>query len=212
MKISSTGSYLSFGLALCYVIGFVCLFLFFGPLVEGQLSKDERFVFFLNNKLSLQFWYLIIYVLFGILLIQLISILKTHIKRNILNEFGSIVGFIWAAFVIASGFIFTVGVEKVSQLEIDNETTYAIFTTVQIIQDALGGGLELLGGIWVFCIGFMGFSSNIFHKYFNLFSLLLGAVGILTVFPFFYSLGGVFGMLQIGWFIWLGVLLWRNYK
>jgi uncharacterized Tic20 family protein len=212
MKNSSTGSYLSFGLALCYVIGFVCLFLFLGPLVEGQLSKDERLAFFLNNKLGLQFWYLIIYVLFGILLIPLISILKTHFKRNILNEFGSIVGFIWAAFVIASGFIFTIGIEKISQIQLDSSDQYVILTSIQIVQDALGGGVDLLGGIWVLCIGLMGLRSDTFHKYFNLYSLLLGAVGILNVLPFFYSLGGVFGMLQITWFIWLGSLMWRNLR
>lgn len=48
MKTNKTAAYISFGLAFCYIIGFVCLFLFFGPLVEGQLSKDERLAFFLK--------------------------------------------------------------------------------------------------------------------------------------------------------------------
>ena len=207
MKQSKTTSYITFGLALCYSIGFVCLLTFFSPLLEDQLSKEERIAYYLSNKLSLQFWYLTIYVLFGVLLIPLVSMVKNLFSKNSLSDFTSIIGYIWAAFVIASGFIFTIGIEKISQMVVDIESIHTIFTTIQIIQDALGGGVELLGGIWVFCIGLMGLRSNVFHKYFNLFSLLLGALGILTVVPYFYSLGGVFGMLQIGWFIWLGFLL-----
>jgi len=207
---TKTSAYISFSLACCYIIGFVCLFTFFSPLLDGQLDKNERITYYLGNKLSLQLWYLTIYVLFGVLLIPLVSMIKYLFKDNSLSNFASIMGYIWAAFVMASGFIFTIGIEKTSQLEIDNQTAHTIFTTIQIIQDALGGGVELLGGIWVFCIGLMGLKSNVFHKYFNLFSLTLGAVGILTVLPFFYSLGGVFGILQIGWFFWLGILLLRN--
>lgn len=149
-------------------------------------------------------------MLFGILLIPLISILKTHFKRNILNEFGSIVGFIWAAFVIASGFIFRIGIEKISQIQLDSDDQYIILTSIQIVQDAFGGGVELLGGIWVLCIGLMALRVKLFNRFFNFYSLLVGAIGIMTVLPLFHSLGGAFGILQIGWFIWLGSLMWRN--
>lgn len=92
---------------------------------------------------------------------------------------------------------------------VDDETKYSILTTILIIQDALGGGVELLGGLWVFCIGLIGLKSTLLNKYFNLFSLVLGTIGIITTFPFFYGLVGVFGIFQIVWFVWLAILLRR---
>ena len=81
MKQSKTTSYITFGLALCYSIGFVCLLTFFSPLLENQLSKEERIAYYLSNKLSLQFWYLTIYVLFGVLLIPLVSMVKNLFSK-----------------------------------------------------------------------------------------------------------------------------------
>ena len=115
---------------------------------------------------------------------------KNLFKKYSLTDYASIIGYIWAAFVMASGFIFTVGIEKISQMKVNMESIYVIFTTIQIIQDALGGGVELLGGIWVFCIGVIALKSKYWNKYFNVFSLLLGAIGLLTVLPFFYGFVG----------------------
>lgn len=207
---TKTSAYISFSLACCYIIGFVCLFTFFSPLIEEQLDKKEQIAYYLDNKLSLQLWYLTIYVLFGVVLIPLVSRLKHLFKKNSISDFASIIGYIWAAFVMASGFIFTVGIEKISQMKVDIESIHVIFTTIQIIQDALGGVVELLGGIWVFCIGVMALKSKYWNTYFNLFSLLLGAIGMLTVLPFFYGFVGVFGILQIIWFIWLGLFFWSK--
>ncbi|WP_397445287.1 hypothetical protein [Polaribacter sp. R77954] len=203
-------AYISLSLACCYIIGFVCLFTFFSPLIDGKLDKKEQIAYYMSNKVSLQFWYLTIYVLFGVLLIPLVSMVKNLFKKNSLSDFASIVGYIWAAFVMASGFIFTVGIEKISQMKVDIESIHVIFTTIQIIQDALSGGVELLGGIWVFCIGVIALKSKYWNKYFNLFSLLLGSIVFITVLPYFYGFVGVFGMLQIIWFIWLGFMLCRE--
>lgn len=78
MKQSKTTSYITFGLALCYSIGFVCLLTFFSPMLEDQLSKEERIAYYLSNKLSLQFWYLTIYVFFGVLFIPLVSFFNNY--------------------------------------------------------------------------------------------------------------------------------------
>lgn len=210
MKTNKTAAYISFGLAFCYIIGFVCLFTLFSPLVEGKLSKIETLSFYLSNKLSLQYWHLTIYVLFGVQLVPLILILKNQFQKTTLNNFNSIVGYIWASLVISSGFIFTIGIEKISQIQLDSDDQYVLLTSIQIVQDALGGGVELLGGIWVLCIGLLALRVKLFNRLFNFYSLLVGAIGIMTVLPLFHSLGGAFGILQIGWFIWLGSLMWRN--
>ncbi len=212
MQTYKTVSIISYALALCYVIGFVFLFTSFKPLVENELSKEELLSFYRENKMGLQIWYLIIYIVFGVLLVPFILLIKKLFKRSPLNSFSSIIGYIWAAFVIASGFIFSLGLEKIYHLQLESNSLYLLLINMLIVQDALGGGVELLGGIWVVCIGLLAMYNKTFNRIVSGFSIIVGGIGILTVFPFFYSFNGVFGVLQIAWFIWLGTLLFKYKK
>lgn len=210
MKIEKVASYISIVLAIIYIIGFIGLLSLSSSVPTQNLSGQERLSFLFDHKLTLQLWYLLIYVLFGILLIPLSSILKTFYSRTILPTMIAIFGYIWASFVLASGFIFIIGIQKVSTLSLPLESQLSIWTTLEIIQDAFGGGIELLGGIWVFCIGANGFREGKFNSFFNGFSVILGVIGTLTILPIFYDLGAVFGMLQILWFISLGIILYKE--
>lgn len=209
MKIKNIATSISLTLALLYIIGFVCLFTFFSPLADSTILPQERLDYLLSNKFYLQIWYMVIYVLFGLLLIPLTSIIK-NIFNNKLANATAIFGYIWAAFVLASGFIFIIGIEKISTLNISNDSLLSVWLPLSILQDAFGGGIELIGGVWVLLIGINGFRCKKFNTFFNSLSLILGVVGIITVLPFFFILGGVFGMLQIVWFIALSVIFYSN--
>lgn len=77
----------------------------------------------------------------------------------------AVFGYIWAAFVLASGFIFIIGIQKVNTLLLSLESQLSIWITIEIVQDAFGGGIELLGGIWVLCIGINGFREDTFNSF-----------------------------------------------
>jgi hypothetical protein len=47
-------------------------------------------------------------------------------------------------------------------------------------------------------------------KALDILGLLVGAMGIMTILPAVNDLTGVFGLGQIVWFVWLGVLLLRS--
>lgn len=197
-------SILLFALAACYLTGIILLFSFFKPLINDSLSAKEHYRYLITNKISLQFWYLVIYVVFGILLIPLTNLLKHQFKKSLGKEIIAIFGYIWAAFVLASGFIFIVCIENISKLPLDEINKINIWYTVELIQNALGGGTELLGGIWVFVIGLTSIQQQKFSKFLNYFSLVLGFIGIVSIVPNLMNIGGVFGILQIVWFIILG--------
>jgi hypothetical protein len=44
----------------------------------------------------------------------------------------------------------------------------------------------------------------------NILGVLVGAVGIITIFPALNDLVAVFGLGQILWFVWLGIVLLRS--
>lgn len=211
-KHQNISSIIAFALASFYIIGFVFLVAFFQPIIDGSLEKTERIEFMLNHKSGFQLWYLCIYILFGLLLVPLSIAIHERFYKYKLSQINTIFAFIWSGLLIASGFIFIVGLEKISFLDLDEHAKATVFTTIQIIQDALGGGVELIGGIWVFLIGFMAFKTKVFDKRFSLYSVVVGGIGILTIFPLFFDLAGVFGVLQIFWFIWLGFLFWNKSK
>jgi hypothetical protein len=203
----SKGFAVSILLCLCYIIGFLCLFLFFEPLTKETLTTAEHFNYILENKTNLQIWYLCIYILFGLFLIPLTLIVKDFLRDQKLGDLTAVFGFIWAAFVLASGFIFIVGVEKITHIKMNYDNKIIIWKTIEILQDALGGGIELIGGIWVFLIGVSGCLKKKFNPFFNVFSILLGVLGMVTVLPFLLHLGSVFGLFQIIWFLLLGFFL-----
>jgi hypothetical protein len=44
----------------------------------------------------------------------------------------------------------------------------------------------------------------------NILGLLVGAVGIVTIVPGLIDLAGLFGLGQVVWFVWLGIVLLRG--
>ncbi len=76
--------------------------------------------------------------------------------------------------------------------------------------DGLGGGNEILGGIWVLMISWVAIRTSELSRVLNYLGLLVGIAGILSALPGFGDAGLLFGLLQIPWFIWLGIILMRN--
>jgi prepilin signal peptidase PulO-like enzyme (type II secretory pathway) len=78
------------------------------------------------------------------------------------------------------------------------------------VQEALGGGNEIVGGLWVLLLSWAALRSEKLPKVLNYLGVLVGLAGILTVVPAFAVLMEVFGLGQIVWFAWLGVVMLRE--
>jgi hypothetical protein len=77
------------------------------------------------------------------------------------------------------------------------------------VANGLGNGNgEILGGLWTLLISLAALRAGGLPKVLNILGLLVGAVGIISIIPGLTDLlTGVFGVSQIIWFIWLGIVL-----
>ena len=78
------------------------------------------------------------------------------------------------------------------------------------MQEALGGGNEIAGGLWVLILSWAALSTSGLPRALNYLGVVIGLAGILTIVPNFGVLMVVFGLGQIVWFAWLGIVMLRG--
>tara|TARA_B100001939_G_scaffold348043_1_gene372139 strand:- start:23030 stop:23824 length:795 start_codon:yes stop_codon:yes gene_type:complete len=153
---------------------------------------------------------LIIYVIFGIMLVFLVLSIHENLKdgANILRA-GTVFGFLWAGVVISSGMILNVGAGVALEIHQQDASAAASFWhIISTIGDALGGGVEILGGLWMAFISVAGLRTRKFPASLHYLGLLVGVAGCLTIVPVAGEIGGaIFGLGQIPWFLWTGIYL-----
>ena len=198
--------------ALAYVIGMV------GFLVVINLGDAtdpvEKMNAIAENQGALTTLMLIVYVIWGATLVVLTLSLHQRLKgeKYALAQIATAFGLIWAVLVIASGMIYNVGLETVVRLSESNPAEAAtVWTTIESIFNGLGGGVEVVGGIWVVLLSIAALRHGGLPRPFSIFGLVVGGAGLITVIPAFGEIGGaVFGLTQIVWFAWLGIILLRQ--
>jgi hypothetical protein len=72
------------------------------------------------------------------------------------------------------------------------------------------GNGEILGGLFTLLVSLAALRAGALPKGLNILGLLVGAFGIISIFPGLTDLTGVFGLSQIIWFVWLGIVLLRS--
>lgn len=76
--------------------------------------------------------------------------------------------------------------------------------------DGLGGGNEIVGGIWLLLVSWAALQIGGLPKTLNYLGVVVSVAGILTVVPALGKIGGaVFGLGLIVWFVWLGIVMLR---
>ncbi|PWL31207.1 hypothetical protein [uncultured Roseivirga sp.] len=198
--------------AAIYIFGFILLIGSLNP-EASSLSINERLAFLSNNQALYQLWIFVIYVLFGVVLVFLSFALNGTLKAKqpILSGIAVIFGYIWSVLVIASGMITNIGLEATLTRQPKNiQQASQLWLTIETLQNGLGGGVEVVGGIWVLLVTLAGLKAHQLPKAMHWLGLLVGLAGILTVIPGLGDLGVVFGLLQIIWFAWLGIVLLKT--
>ena len=210
-RFQNVGGFCSILLGIIYIIAFIV----YGGILDypnTNATEIERLNFLSDNYLILSTINLISYVLFGILLAVLVVSIHQRIKDYLpnLSLLTSVFGIIWVGLVIASGMIANIGLNSVIEIGIDEpQKAISIWSSVGIVSEGLGGGNEIVGGIWVLLLSLATFKSSFFSKSLNILGLLVGLAGILTVLPFD-LFKEIFGVSQIIWFIWIGISMIRK--
>ena len=197
----------SIALALTYVAGFVYFGGFWAYPSTG--NAEEKIRYLSDNHLSFTLVYLAIYVLFGVVLsvvvVGLHEALNTN--KNKIMLVASMFGVIWVGMVIAAGIVGTNGLNVVLSVGLnDPEKALNIWQMVALITQSIGGGNELVGGLWVLLVSITALQQQKFIGFLNYLGCVVGLTGIATVYPD-EILTMVFGLSQIVWFIWLGIEL-----
>ena len=202
--------------ALLESIIYVSAFVFFGAFWSFPVDADsvKQFAFLAENKVILSIVNLIMYVLFGVLLAVLVVAIHERLKINTptLSQISSIFGIIWVGLVIASGMIANIGLASVLELSTkDPEQAMTVWRAIYSVVEGLGGGNEVVGGLWVLLLSFAALKGKELPKILNYFGLFVGIIGILTIYPA-EVLTEFFGISQIVWFSWLGIAMLSSNK
>ncbi|MBC8507048.1 MAG: DUF4386 family protein [Anaerolineales bacterium] len=200
-------------LAAAYLLGIV-LFLFVldypsivEPAQKVALLVDKQATIYITN--------LVMYVIFGFFLVvlslALYERLKTSTEQALLRT-ATVIGLIWSGALIASGMVANAGIAPIIELYATDPAQAAlIWLGIESVANGLGGANgEILGGLWVFLLSWTALKTGGLPKPLNYLGLVVGAVGIFSLIPGLHDLSGLFGMSQIVWFVWLGIIMLRK--
>ncbi len=197
--------------AALYITGFALFLTVLDP--SGYDGHVQRVAFLTENQVASYIANLLIYVVFGVVLVVLVLALHARLKSGseALMQTATVFGLIWSGLVIASGMIANIGNSTVVGLFSENQDqAVALWLAIITVQESLGGGNEIVGGLWVLLLSWAAWRASKLPKVFNSLGVLVGLAGILTVVPAFDVLMDVFGLGQIVWFAWLGILMLRD--
>lgn len=176
------------------------------PAQKVALNVEKQTIVFSTN--------LLMYVFFGFALVVLSLALHDRIKTGAtaLMQTASAIGIIWAGSLIASGMVANAGLAAVAALYA-NDPAQAVLTfqSIEVVANGLGNANgEILGGMWTLLVSLAAMRSGGLPKGVSILGLLVGAIGIVTIIPALNDMTGLFGVGQIVWFVWLGIVLLRN--
>ena len=181
---------------------------------QDVVDPAEKVALLVRNHDSMRAMYLVTYIIFGIVLAVLALALYARLKGGTptLAQAATAVGLIWAFVLVASGMIFNAGMGAVVGLHGTNPAqAVSAWQAIEPVAQGLGGsGGELLGGLWVLLVSVAALRTGALPKALNWLGVAIGAAGVLSVVPVLGDLKYVFGLLQIVWFVWLGIVMLRT--
>jgi Domain of unknown function (DUF4386) len=177
-------------------------------------NPAEKVALLAEHQSSMSAMHLITYVIFGVVLAVLSLTLYRRMKDGapVIMQAATVVGLIWAFVLVASGLVFNFGMETVATLYAgDPDKAMAAWQAIEPVTEGLGGaGGEILGGLWVLLVSWAALRTGGLPKVLGWLGVAIGLVGIVSVIPALRDAGMVFGMLQIVWLVWTGVVMLRT--
>jgi hypothetical protein len=207
------GGFAALYLAVAYLIGMVIFLVVLDypsitdPAQKVALLVEKQMVIFSTN--------LLMYVFFGVFLIVLSLALYDRLESDAaaIMQVATAIGIIWAGSLIASGMVSNAGIAPVVALYAKDPAQAALaWQGIEAVANGLGNANgEILGGLLTLLVSLAGLRAGGLPRGLNILGLLVGAVGIISLIPGLTDvMTGVFGLSQIVWFVWLGIVLLRG--
>jgi hypothetical protein len=212
-SLQKSGGFAALYLAAAYLIGMVLFFAVLDyvsmtdPTQKAAMVVEKQMVFFSTN--------LLMYVVFGVVLIVLSLALYDRLKSGApaTMQTATAIGIIWAGSLIASGMVANAAIAPVVALYAKDPAQAALtWQGIETVTNGLSNvNGEILGGLWTLLVSLAALRAGGLPRGLNILGLLVGAVGIISIVPGLTDLTGVFGLTQIIWFAWLGIVLLRSH-
>ncbi len=201
------------GCGLTFVFGFALLVTQLMPYIELQFNPEQAVEFVILNHTLISVWNFIIYILFGVLLAVLVIELHRELSPvdPFLSHLAAVFGIVWITLVIGSGMLANHGLSSVVHMASEQPAmAQSLWVSIMTIKEGLGGSNEIVGGIWVLLVSITIWKKHVFTPVLPVIGVVAGFAGILSTAPPLSSLGAVFGLLLIVWFLGLSLVMMRG--
>lgn len=193
--------------AATYIVGFAVMGAYLAPrgFLDAQGDPAESLSFLLANQSVMYLWYLTLYVVGGLALVVLVQALRARMPQApTLSATAGVLGYLWSGLLLASGMIALVGQRAVVELAVtDPDVASSTWSSVSVVQDAVGGGIEIVGGLWVLLVSIAGMRTRSFGRGLSVLGIGVGLAGACTLVPAAAdAAGSLFGLGMIVWFVW----------
>lgn len=205
------------GIAALYIaVAYLAAIPYFVVLVNypGVVDPVQKVILLRDNYHSMYWMHVVAFEFVAVALIVVTLAIHMRLKARAPStaRFTTVVGLLRAGLLLASVMVFNYGMGAVVRLYA-TAPAHAV-TAWQVIEPvaaALGGsGGDLLGGAWFLLISGTALRAKVFPAALNWLGVGIGAAGILSVVPVLSGPEVVFGLLQIVWFLWLGIVMLRT--
>ncbi len=176
-------------------------------------TPAESVEFLVGHQSTLFVWYLVIFLVFGVAIIPLARALHRRLAdiSPQLADLGAIFAYVWAGLMFATGMISNIGITAVADLEeTDPAAAEGLWSAIDAVTDGLGGGNELVGGMWILLVSLAAWGTDRLPKGLNVLGFVSASAGLITLVPGLSDVGMIFGLGSIAWFAWTGIVLLRG--
>lgn len=198
-----------------YVVGFVAMVAYFVP--NGFASPVEdpagSLGFLRDHQAELAGWYLVLYLLGGAAMaLVTLGVGQRLAPAPALARVTTALGLIWSGMLVASGSVALVAQHAAVELYAqDPDLALNTWVSTGVVQNALGGGIEVAGAFWAAAVGLAALRTRALSAGLGGLAVGLAVVGMATVIPAASEAAtSVFGLGLIVWFTWLGLALRRR--
>lgn len=197
-----------------YVVGFLAMAAYLVPRGFAMPVDDpaSSLGFLLDHQAQLAGWYLVLYLVGGAAMVVVsLGVAERLAVAPALSRIGAALGLIWSGLLIASGSIALIGQHAAVTLHAqDPSLALSTWVSTSVVQDALGGGIEIAGALWAAVVGVTIFRTRSLQAGLGGLALALAIVGIATLMPLATEAAtSIFGLGLLLWFTWLGLALRR---
>lgn len=200
---------------MCFLFGMIVYITVFSFGSYGDIGKSIAPQLTLMSTYSalMYLWYFVIYIVFGVALMVFQIAIKPHLQTGWFASIALVFGYFWSGLTIASGMLANIGTHMVLELMgVSQELAISLWYTLQMLINGIGGGNELVGGIWLLLLGLSYKADLIIERWLRVVAIVFGGIGLFTAVPILTDLGEIFGIGSMVWFLVMGCYQLGRYR